>query len=451
MNKNYHDSEQEEDFRLGSMLAEGTYSLSTKQMYDALNSGAEEKKESEANDRTGLEDFYTDPQPKKPRLWTPRPEGDGIDDFIKDLRNEVETGMKIEAGYSFVNGGIKAFMAGGAQKVEWVIPGLIPRGEVITLAAAGGVGKTNLMMQMLYSIATGSEFLGLPVSEGTVVGLFHEDSSRHLRERLNSLFSSFNTDIDKLDASGRFKFEAMDSDPEAEFRRKLWDGNKTKNFEDLERRLQSIGNVKVLVIDTIKEAMTGSVENGENVRHFYSALRGLANRQNIALIGTTHLNAQNKTGGSSEFGNASRCVIHITSHPGRSTLEVVKSNRGPMILPLPIKRNDSSFWEPRLTSAASGVGSEMRLEKPDRVQLLTKLFIEEVDNRPGGLSRHKHARNWAPKVIAGLARAKKIKAPTAELERTMMAMLNEGLLVEERKPGKHPTMILAVSEISGSS
>ena len=335
-------------------------------------------------------------------------------------------------------------MAAHGQDPEWVIPGWVPRGEVTLFAGEPGKGKSTLLLQMLISVATGRPFLGIPVETGRVVGLFHEDSASTLTKRLGKFLSDWMIDVDQLDASGNLMIESRNSDPQSEDRRKLWSVTKsTENFQMLERKLKHVGGPKLLVLDTISETMIGDKTLGEPVRHYISALQGLADRNNIAIIGSTHLNGRGETSGSAEFVRKGRSVIHLVANRSHGLfLESVKSNCGPRPPSLPIFQKASGVFELRSALCEQATRIKTARQKKSN-QDLNDRFIDAVDNTPGGLSTSKHARNYAPRFLEARW-GKRLKATQADFQAVMHQLLSEGRIVEQRKSAKHGTMILCV-------
>ena len=384
------------------------------------------------------------------RSW---PEGDGLDDFILEERKDFEAHMRAEADYGFGTFKIKAFMFGGPRKLDWVIPGWVPRGEVCIFAAERGLGKTALLMQMLLSVSTGQPFLGIPVESGIVVGLFHEDSSAHLRGRFGVLFDEEATDIDRLDDSDHLRFETRDYDKGAEDRRVLWDNGPTRSFYDLELRIEAVGGVKLLVIDTLKRVLAGDVDKGENVRHFVSALQGLADRQKIAIVMTTHINNQGKTAGSSELENQGRSVFHLVKtvkNGKQATLTSIKLNCGPDPSPIPLEKTPGNFWCVRSDAAKLPAQASAEVDAKGRSERLRAILHDVIDNHPKGLSTRKTAPLYAPRFAAGTTEAPSMGGSRAELVAEFEIVMAEGLrtgeIVEEKKDTRHSTKVLRVAD-----
>ena len=370
----------------------------------------------------------------------------GVADILFEQHTEFMKDQQVEAGYGFTTFSLKQFMAAHRNGLEWIIPGYVPRGEVTLLAGDPERGKSRLLLQMIMSVATGHPFLGIPVETGCAVGLFHEDSVVTIQERLGTLLANWQIDMDQLDATGRLLIEGRNSDPESEDRRKLWDHNKrTNNFEMLERKLKHMGSPKLLILDTIAETMIGDKTLGEPVRHYISALQGLADRNNIAIIASTHLNETGKTSGSSEFMRKGRSVIHFTDLRSEGlVLKSVKSNCGPKPPSIPILEETSGLFERRSAPSRPSMQIRTVAERKKNYPSLRETFIDAVDNTPVGLSRSKHAEMYAPRIL--YARwGKKLKATEADFKAVMDELLNEGRIGEKRKSSRHPTMILCVA------
>ena len=66
-------------------------------------------------------------------------------------------------------------LAGSDIDSRWIVPDLLPRGEVVLLTADPGVGKSLLAYDLCRAIATGGEFLGFQVPKGRVLILQLEE------------------------------------------------------------------------------------------------------------------------------------------------------------------------------------------------------------------------------------------------------------------------------------
>src|SRR5579872_1747665 len=73
---------------------------------------------------------------------------------------------------------------------RWVVPDLVPEGNVTILGGDGGHGKTLLTLQLLVACALGKPWLGLPVRRCKVVGVYCEDDHDELHRRLADVVRS---------------------------------------------------------------------------------------------------------------------------------------------------------------------------------------------------------------------------------------------------------------------
>src|SRR5690606_31010764 len=68
---------------------------------------------------------------------------------------------------------------------RWLVPELMPRGNVTLLYGDGGLGKSTLALQLAVSTALGGHWLGRPVVQGEVLYLSAEDDAPELHRRLH--------------------------------------------------------------------------------------------------------------------------------------------------------------------------------------------------------------------------------------------------------------------------
>lgn len=69
------------------------------------------------------------------------------------------------------------------EYTEWLVPDILTQNELFLLAAGARTGKTLLAMTLAHAVATGSEFLSRPTTQGTVLFVEIEDSPGKIRER----------------------------------------------------------------------------------------------------------------------------------------------------------------------------------------------------------------------------------------------------------------------------
>jgi archaellum biogenesis ATPase FlaH len=67
---------------------------------------------------------------------------------------------------------------------DYLVPGYIPKGDLIILSAKPKVGKTLLVTDLAYAALTGNQFLGESVAQGRVLYVTSDEGRRSLKRRL---------------------------------------------------------------------------------------------------------------------------------------------------------------------------------------------------------------------------------------------------------------------------
>lgn len=333
------------------------------------------------------------------------------------------------------------------------IAGLFPRGDVSLIVGDTTVGKSMLAMQLALSVAANRSFLGQPTDTrpeiGNVLALFREDTKAKVHGRLKKITSDLA--ISSETANSRLRIHWLS--PEFSDLSVIWRNREpTVGFALLNGLIDDLKPVDLLILDTLKIAFDDEITDPLSVRRFVAALRDLAIARNIAIICVSHTNKEGKAAGSTEWPNHVRAVFRIKTHYDHFLFECLKTNYDKAMTAQPLIRTANGAFA--LLPEQGLPSRKLAIDKSHNGQY-RELFLETVRTCLGvsgrervWFSRHKKARSYAPKAIVALLRARKIKVTQADLETVMEALLNEGLLIEMRKPGKHATMILAVSEVA---
>lgn len=86
-------------------------------------------------------------------------------------------------------------LTGDPPERQWIVDQWIPAGVVTALYGDGGIGKTLLAQQLLYSASIGGEWVGLPVPQMAGLGVFCEDDENELHRRQNAIKSAMGYSI----------------------------------------------------------------------------------------------------------------------------------------------------------------------------------------------------------------------------------------------------------------
>jgi hypothetical protein len=75
----------------------------------------------------------------------------------------------------------------GTDALEWIVPGILPKGETVLLAAQAKCGKTLLATDIAYAVLSGGEVLGEQVGvKGRVLLISSDESQNSTRRRLKA-------------------------------------------------------------------------------------------------------------------------------------------------------------------------------------------------------------------------------------------------------------------------
>ncbi len=219
-----------------------------------------------------------------------------------------------------------------AKPVSWLWPGRMARGKTTIIAGNPGLGKSQITASIAAIVTSGGCW---PVDRnqcevGNVLILTAEDDAADtLRPRLEAAGADL-TCVHIIDGVVRGYTGEGD--------RK----NRTFSLEDdldaLEAKLKELGNVSLLVIDPISAYLGGadSHKNAE-VRALLMSLSELAVRNNVAILGVSHLSkgagasALMRVSGSLAFVAAARAAYLVTEDPQDKTRRLflpMKNNIG---------------------------------------------------------------------------------------------------------------------------
>lgn len=161
------------------------------------------------------------------------------------------------------------------QSISWLWKGWIAEGKLHLLAGQPGQGKTTIAISFCATVSAGCAW---PDSSSCAVGNVliwsgEDDATDTLLPRLIAAGAErsrchFITGV-------RRSGEVQPFDP-------------ARDMLDLEKQIDRIGNVKLLVLDPIVSVVTGDSHSNTEVRRALQPLVDLANRKNIALLGITH-------------------------------------------------------------------------------------------------------------------------------------------------------------------
>jgi len=157
---------------------------------------------------------------------------------------------------------------------QWLVENWIPWGCVTALYGDGGTGKSLLAQQLLTSVATGTPFLGLPVRQCKVLGVFCEDDEDELHRRQAAINAQYGVEFGDLE-NMTFISRTSENNVMMTFSADGI-GERTALYDQVLNLAKDSG-VQFVVIDTVADTFGGNEIIRTHVQQFIShGLGGLA-------------------------------------------------------------------------------------------------------------------------------------------------------------------------------
>jgi putative DNA primase/helicase len=215
---------------------------------------------------------------------------------------------------------LKSYKASSIQPdiQPWLWDGYIPLETCTLFAGKGGIGKSQTLMWLASVVSTGAVFslnnTEHQIAKGSVIILSAED---HIKYTIVPRLIAANADLNKIEIIE----SAVDIKSKINERFIMLD----KDISLLEQKIESIGDVKLIIIDPVT-AYLGSIKENRStdVRTFIMRLNKLAEKYKLATILNTHTRKQSNNDsptsasdeimGSSAWSNTVRMAFSFTRH-----------------------------------------------------------------------------------------------------------------------------------------
>ena len=210
------------------------------------------------------------------------------------------------------------------RAIQWLWPGWLAKGMLHIVAGDGGTGKTTTMLTVAATISSGGK---LPDGKSAPVGNVliwtgEDDIERVVVPRLQEAGANLRNVY--IIRGVRDDEGARPFDPATDMR-------------DLEAQALRIGNVAMVLVDPIVNAVAGDSHKNSDVRRGLQPLVDLGSKVGAAIVGITHF-AKNTEGkntadriiGSVAYKNFARlAMVAVKGKDGDCRLVRCKSNIGP--------------------------------------------------------------------------------------------------------------------------
>lgn len=213
------------------------------------------------------------------------------------------------------------------QPIRWLWQGRIARGKVTLVAGNPGLGKSQFTAYLAARVTKGGPW---PVREGrspmgSVIMLSAEDD---IADTIRPRLEAAGADIERVHVLTAVR----DADAVRSF-------NLGRDLAHLEKALQQLGDVVLIIIDPITAYMAGTDSHkNSDVRALLAPLAEMASRHGAAIVVISHLNkgggagdAMGRITGSIAFSAAARAAFLIQKDPedgNRRLFLPMKNNLG---------------------------------------------------------------------------------------------------------------------------
>lgn len=221
----------------------------------------------------------------------------------------------------------------------FIVPDMLPAGEVTLLAANGGTGKSATGLHLAVCLALGRDFHGAPVAQRGVDFVSFEDRAEVLHWRLRRICDVLGVRMSEL--VGRLRlFDGTTCASAWYSRGEFGETGATAAFHDMAERIGGPG--RVVMVDGLSDAFAGNENDRAQAKAFLRMLRRLIAADGALLL-LSHVDKLAAKSGADSLGfsgstgwhNGVRCRWYMYpegddegAETGRVVLEVRKNNLG---------------------------------------------------------------------------------------------------------------------------
>lgn len=206
------------------------------------------------------------------------------------------------------------------EPAQWRYEGWLPEGTVTLLAANGGVGKSNVSLQLGVAMAHGVSLFGIPTAESRVLILSGEDEARTVHFRVSNICADMGVDISTL--AGRmavYDLTKVDC--------VLWkDGAPTERMQWLADVVVSM-RANVVIIDNASDVFAANENDRTEVRGFMRCLNLIAGETRAAVMLLAHVDKASARGGAGLDTNTTFSGSTAWNNSARSRWAMVRDGQ----------------------------------------------------------------------------------------------------------------------------
>ena len=207
------------------------------------------------------------------------------------------------------------------EPTHWRVEGWLPQRTVTLLAANGGVGKSNLSLQMGVAMATGTDFVGLNTKPSRVLVISGEDEGRTVHFRVANICQDLGTPLASL-ADRMMVYDMTQTDCV------LWrDGNPTERMQWLADAVVR-HRAEVVIIDNASDVFADNENDRTAVRGFMRCLNMIAHVTGAAMLLLAHVDKASVRAGAGLDSNSTFSGSTAWNNSARSRWAMVRDDGG---------------------------------------------------------------------------------------------------------------------------
>ena len=331
----------------------------------------------------------------------------------------------------------------------WRLDGWLPEGTVTLLAANGGVGKSNLSLQLGVALVHGQQFMDIATKPSRVLVLSGEDEARTVHFRVANICQDMQVPMASL-ANRMTVYDLTQQDCV------LWrDGHPTERMQWLADQAVRL-KAEVIVIDNASDVFADNENDRTAVRGFMRALNLIAHVTRAAVLLLAHVDKAsvrmgagsdtNSTfSGSTAWNNSARSRWAMVREEQVVTIRHEKCNLGPLQEEIRVEFDPTAKVFKRFGSVPGAGAAAALLRNGNRVAILRLLI--EAERAGQRLSMSAQANNNAWLALHGADGFPRLER--RDFFSFLFEMQRDGLLeeVEYLRPNRTKSKCLALTEV----
>lgn len=315
---------------------------------------------------------------------------------------------------------------------SWAVDGWLPHKHVTLLAANGGVGKSNISLQMAVAMATGTQFMGLGTEQGKVLIISGEDGVDLVHLRVANICRDVGISMSQL----KDQVVVYDMTQEDCV---LWrDGAPTTQMQWLADTVVR-HRPAVVILDNASDLYADNENDRTAVRGFLRCLKTIAGVTDAAVLLLAHVDKASVRSGAGQDTNSTFSGSTAWNNSARSRWAMVrgqdkreiiikheKCNVGPEQEDFSVEFDSAAKVFRRFGTIPGQAAAQKVMRNSQRAAILR--LIDTADNAGQKLSMSASANNNAYRVLKSSPGFPRIER--SEFFSVLFDLQREGLIEE---------------------